>query len=231
MNSWSSYRRIITGLIICFVVTSATGLSFILVSYSVEPYPVHVRIAYIDWPISPDNMSQGETYVSFSVHMVVELWNPSKETLVHSTANSNLLDPQATLILEGGYSYIASYGALTVCTTHEIELGTTIIEPTISIQINGYNETIPPLGEYTFWVGIDNEPELYGNPPFSFKSYEIVIQQADNESVIEYEQIPRTWGSTYLPIWNLVSIPVWSLSGIELIAIVYLFVRKYRKNK
>ncbi len=230
MNSWSSYRKILTSLIICFIVTSIAGLSFTMINFTAEPYPLHVRIINVEWPISPSHIIQKETRVTYDVFMIVEVWNPSKKTMEYTTANENLLDPQAEIVFEGNYSYIAGYLFWIHITTHEIHPGNMILGAIVSIQINGYNDTIPPSGEYTFWSGIYGEPELYGDPPFGFKSYETVIHQVDNESTIEYEHTPRNWGSTYLPIWNLVSIPVWSLSGIELTAIVYLIVRNYRKN-
>ncbi|MHA1199064.1 MAG: hypothetical protein ACTSQF_06915 [Candidatus Heimdallarchaeaceae archaeon] len=222
-----SYRQIFATLIICFIATSVTGLIFTVIETYDKPFDIYVRLTDISWPPSPDLISQKETRVTYGVPMVFEIWNPSKKTYEHTTGNMNLLDPQMKLILEEGYTYVAGYIFWIFITTHEIKPGITVREAYISVQINVYNDTAPPSGNYTVWAGIDGEPEINGDPPFTFKSYKTVIYQEYNSSTIEYAPVPDNWGTIYP---SFLPILLWSFSGVELMAIVYLLIRVYKRK-
>ncbi len=225
-----SSKQIMITLILCLIVTSVTGLVFSLIEPYDEPYNLYIRLTDISWPPSPDHTSQKETYVTYGVPMVFELWNPSNKTYVHSTPHSNLLDPQMKIKLDENYTFDAGYMFWIHLSTHEIRPGVTVKEAIMSVQINVYNESIPPSGNYTVWAGIVGDPELYGIPPFNYTFYKTVIYQDYNDSIIEYAPVPENWGAIFPSYWKHLPTLLWSFSGVELTAIVYLLIRNYKKK-
>ncbi len=211
-----------------FIISSVSGvLVFTLVPPSGKANVIHIRLIDVTWPPPPELIHIGDTYATFDVPMVFQMWNPSTTTFEYTTGNSNLLDPQMTIELDEDHSYTAGYLFWIFITKHKIEPGITTKDAIMSVTIYHYNDSILPLGMYTIWSGIVGNPELYGNPPFTFKSYQSTINQGYGSFEIEHEITPKNWGKinpAFLPIF------LWSCSGVELAAILYVVVKQYKKK-
>ena len=223
-----SYKQITIMLLIGFFITSVSGS---LVSiFDNKPYDLYIRITEITWPPPSEYILQSETEVGYDIPLVCEIWNPSETTYVHHTPNRNLVDPQMEIKLKENYPAEAGYIFWIFSTTHEIKPGITERKAIIAINIKNYNDSTPPIGTYTTWVGIVGESELYGEPPFTYKSYKTVIKQNRFGSTINSEATPWNWGQITSFKYRLATILLWTFSGGELIAIVYLW-RKSRKKR
>jgi len=228
---WKGIKAQITILSLFFTVCLVAGtLVFTLAPPDNEANIIYIRLIDITWPPPPELIIQSETYVSYDVPMVFELWNPSKTTYTYTTGNSNLLNPQMKIVLADNYSFVTGYIFWIFITTQTIPPGVTVREAAITVSINVYNDTIPPVGDYTVWAGIVGAPESYGHPPFTYKSYKTVIYQTSNDSTIEYSSVPKNWGKTFLRYWEYLPALFWSLSGVELLIVVYILVRNYLKE-
>lgn len=97
-----SKKRILTILIICFLLSLSTGTLL----YDVhKPHNLYIHLKSISWP--PDRYTLGNTseyiYTSFGFDLTFEIWNPSNREYVFATGGSNLLDPQMKIELEENY--------------------------------------------------------------------------------------------------------------------------------
>lgn len=224
-----SQKQVVSLLVIGFLLTLGSGtLTFIFN----HPYDLYIRLTKITWP--PDRFLQGETilgeiYVSYSVDLTFEIWNPSKKTLVYNTPNSNLLDPRMEIKLNEDYYVSSGYSFGIFIMTHEINPGITERFGGMSIFVQGYNATIPPAGTYTVTTGIVDD--ISGEFPSSVKSYKAVIHQEYNESIIDYEQTPEKWGKINPFYRKLTPIILWVFSGGEIAAIGYIYLRNRKKGK
>ncbi len=222
-----SQKQVVSLLVIGFLLTLGSGtLTFIFN----HPYDLYIRLTDVIWP--PERFLQGETilgeiYVSYAVDLTFEIWNPSKKTLVYTTPNSNLLDPQMEIRLEEDYYISSGYSFGIFISTHEIKPGITYRIGAIGIYVEGYNATIPPAGTYTIMTGIVDS--ISGEPP-SIISYQTVIHHEYNESIIDYEQTPEKWGEINPFYRKIAPIILWALSGGEIAVIVYIYLRKRKKK-
>jgi len=218
-------------LFICSVLTLGGGTIIYKVN---KPFDLYIKLTEITWP--PEYFRQwetilGEKYISYGVDFTFEIWNPSKKTLVYSTGNSNLLDPQIEIELEENYYISSGYIFRIELTTHEIKPGITERFGGMGITVRDYNATIPPAGTYTVWAGIVDDDFISGEPPFPVRSYKTIIYHDNNDNKIENENTPKKWGEIIPFYRKLGPSLLWTLAGGELIAIVYFYRTIHRKKK
>ncbi|NPD88905.1 MAG: hypothetical protein HGN29_09270 [Asgard group archaeon] len=220
-----SNKQVVIILLLVFFTTLSSG---ILTSvFDNKPFDLYIRIKEITWPPPSEFTLMSDVEVVFWVPMVCEIWNPSDTTYIHHTGNANLVDPQMKIKLKKDYPASAGYIFWIYLTKHEIKPGLTEIQAGLDVTINFYNASTPPIGTYTTWVGIVDEPELYGEPPFTFKSYKTVLKKNRFGYSINPEATPWNWGKITSFKYRLVTVLLWAFSGGELIAIMYF----YRTNR
>ena len=168
---------------------------------------------------------QSEEGVDYWVSMTCEIWNPSEITYIVNTFR--LTDPQMEIELKEDYPANAHYMRVFSSMPFEIEPRVTEREIALTVTVKIYNNSIPPTGTYTAWVGINGEPELYGEPPFTYKSYKVILKQNRFGSTIKSEATPWNWGKSTSFKYRLVTVLLWAFSGGELLVMVYLL-RKHR---
>ena len=106
-------------------------------------------------------------------------------------------------------------------TTHEIKPGITERDAIMGFEIENYNSTTPPSGNYVVFSGID------GDPPFTIKAYKTIIEQLDNGfSTIKFAKTSKKWGSVTAYYRKISPISLWTFAGGELIAIVLFYKKK-----
>jgi hypothetical protein len=223
-----SYKQITAILIIGFFLTSVCGSLVSIIDN--KPFDIYIRITEKTCPPPSEYTLQSEVDVGYFVPMVCEIWNPSEITYIYHTQNLNLIDPQMEIKLKKDYPIWASYTIWFFPNTHEIKPGVTEKEAGLTISVRNYNDSIPPAGTYTTWVGIVDEPELHGEPPFTFKSYKTVLKKYRFGYTINSEATPWNWDQITSFKYRLVAVLLWAFSGGELVAVI-VFWRKNRKAK
>ena len=217
-----SQKQVVSLLVIGFLLTLGSGtLTFIFN----QPYDLYIRLTDITWPPPPETILQSDIDVVYGVPMTIEIWNPSNETFYHTTPNMNLVDPQMEITLEEDYPVWADYTFVILFTNHTIEPGITELRGIIDIVVQNYNASIPPVGKYVIWSGID------GDPPFSFKSYKTTILHEITDYETNFENTPIGWGKTDPLYRKIAPIILWTLSGGELVTITIIYIIKIIKRE
>ena len=208
------------------IVTIGAGF---LVVFIEKPHTLYIRITDVVWP--PPDYTIGENYTSYYIHMLCEIWNPTKRTLTHHTPNSNLLDPHMEIKLKENYTATSGYAYWIYITTHKIKPGISKLVTIMFIDVTNYNSSVPPEGNYTIWSGIDGNPELYGHPQFNYTSYNTTILHTSSGNSFAFEPTPDNWGEVEWYDRELALIIIWTLAGGEGVVIVVLLVKNVKKKK
>jgi hypothetical protein len=217
-----SQKQILCILALGFLLTLGSGtLTFIFC----KPYDLYIRLTDITWPPPPGTILQSDIDAVYGVPMTIEIWNPSNETLYHTTPNMNLVDPQMEITLEEDYPVWADYTFVILFTNHTIEPGITELRGIIDIVVQNYNASIPPAGKYVVWSGID------GYHQFDVISYKTTIFHEITDYEISFECTPTSWGKINPFYRKLTPIILWALSGGEIAAIGHIYLRNRKKRK
>ena len=150
---------------------------------------LYICITELEW-IETD-IGSGETYADFRFYSYMEIWNRLKENVTILTTHWNLITINMQAELDDkSLKFVYSDIFIGILNTHIIEPGISFVEKSAVYEIQNYNQSNPPDGEYTVWAEFDGETE------YDVKIYKTTIKVKNNVTEISYQRTPSTWGTT-----------------------------------